>query len=322
MENPRKYTFKFKTKLAVNNGKKGLIADLKRDRVLYLLLLIPLTVLILFSYIPMYGVQIAFRDYNILKGIWDSPWVGLKHFIQFFKNPVFWTLIRNTLVLSFYSLSTFPLPVLLAILLNYLPSARFRKTVQMVSYAPHFLSTVVMCGIILQFLDKRSGMVNAFLGLFGVEASSYMANAAAFPHIYIWSGIWQGVGYASIIYIASLAGVSYELHEAAIMDGATIIRRIRHIDLPAISPTICIMLVLACGSIMNVNFEKILLLQNNLNISASEVISTYVYKQGFASSFPQYSYSSAIGMFSSVINMVLLVTVNQITKKLSDSGLW
>lgn len=307
---------------SVRKVNKGVIADLKRDRVLYLLLLIPFTVLILFSYVPMYGVQIAFRDYNILNGIWESPWVGLKHFIRFFKSPVFWPIVRNTLVISFYSLATFPLPVILAILLNYLPSVRFRKTVQMLSYAPHFLSTVVMCGIILQFLDKRSGVINAFLGLFGVEPANYMASAAAFPHIYIWSGVWQGVGYSSIIYIAALEGISPELHEAAIIDGASIFQRIRNIDLPLIMPTVCIMLILACGSIMNVNFEKILLLQNNLNISTSEVIGTYVYKQGFASAFPQYSYSSAIGMFSSVVNMILLITVNEITRKLNDSGLW
>lgn len=298
------------------------LTDLKRDKVLYVLLLIPLTVLILFSYVPMFGVQIAFRDYSILEGIWNSPWVGLKYFRQFIESPVFWKVIRNTLVLSFYSLATFPLPVILAILLNYVPSKHFRKTVQMVSYAPHFLSTVVMCGIILQFLDKRSGMINAFLGLFGVGAASYMANPSAFSHIYIWSGVWQGIGYSSIIYIAALAGVSLELHEAAIVDGANIIRRIWHIDLPAILPTLCIMLIMACGSIMNVNFEKILLLQNNLNSPASEVISTYVYKQGFASTFPRYSYSSAIGMFSSIVNMILLITVNQITRKLSDNGLW
>ena len=313
----------------MNRGKRGAEAwlrqlgrDVRRDRMLYLMILAPLAFLLVFSYAPMYGVQIAFRDYNIIKGIWDSPWVGLKHIRKFFSSYMFWRLMKNTLALSAYSLAVFPLSLVLSLLLNYMPNRRYKKTVQMVSYIPHFLSTVVMCGMVLQFLDQRTGMLNAFLGLFGVPAQSFMANPSAFPHVYIWSGVWQGVGYGSVIYIATLAGVSPELHEAAIIDGANIWQRIWHVDIPGVLPTFCILLIMRCGSIMNVDFEKILLLQNDLNGKVSEVISTYVYKQSFQNTFPQYSYSAAIGLFTSLVNMALLVTVNWASKRLSGSSLW
>lgn len=313
----------------MNRGKRGAEAwlrqlgrDVRRDRMLYLMILAPLAFLLVFSYAPMYGVQIAFRDYNIIKGIWDSPWVGLKHIRKFFSSYMFWRLMKNTLALSAYSLAVFPLSLVLALLLNYMPNRRYKKTVQMVSYIPHFLSTVIMCGMVLQFLDQRTGMLNAFLGLFGVPAQSFMANPSAFPHVYIWSGVWQGVGYGSVIYIATLAGVSPELHEAAIIDGANIWQRIWHVDIPGVLPTFCILLIMRCGSIMNVDFEKILLLQNDLNGKVSEVISTYVYKQSFQNTFPQYSYSAAIGLFTSLVNMALLVTVNWASKRLSGSSLW
>ena len=309
-------------KTSAREWSQTLRRDMYRDRVLYLMILAPLTVLILFSYVPMYGVQIAFRDYNIVKGIWNSPWVGMKNIKKFFSSYMFWRLIKNTLVLSAYSLATFPLSLVLALLLNYMPSHRYKKTIQMVSYAPHFLSTVVMCGMVLQFLDQRTGMLNAFLKLFGLPSVSFMAIPEAFPHVYIWSGVWQGVGYGSVIYIATLAGVSPELHEAAIIDGANIWQRIWHVDIPGVLPTFCILLIMRCGSMMNVDFEKILLLQNDLNGKVSEVISTYVYKQSFQNSFPQYSYSSAIGLFTSLVNLVLLVTVNRVSKWLSGSSLW
>lgn len=309
-------------KTSAREWSQTLRRDMYRDRVLYLMILAPLTVLILFSYVPMYGVQIAFRDYNIVKGIWNSPWVGMKNIKKFFSSYMFWRLIKNTLVLSAYSLATFPLSLVLALLLNYMPSHRYKKTIQMVSYAPHFLSTVVMCGMVLQFLDQRTGMLNAFLKLFGMPSVSFMAIPEAFPHVYIWSGVWQGVGYGSVIYIATLAGVSPELHEAAIIDGANIWQRIWHVDIPGVLPTFCILLIMRCGSMMNVDFEKILLLQNDLNGKVSEVISTYVYKQSFQNSFPQYSYSSAIGLFTSLVNLVLLVTVNRVSKWLSGSSLW
>ncbi|MGI5894055.1 MAG: ABC transporter permease [Candidatus Merdivicinus sp.] len=289
---------------------------------LYLLVAIPVAYLIIFKYVPMYGVQIAFRDYTPVRSITGSPWVGWKHFQRFFNNPSSWSIIRNTLSISLYSLLTFPLPIVLALLLNYMPSQRFKKTVQLVSYAPHFISTVVMVGIILQFLDTRSGLLNMIITSLGGDSISFMSQPKYFYHIYVWSGVWQGVGYSSIIYIAALAGVSPELHEAAIVDGANILKRMWHIDLPSLLPTVSILLIMQCGSILSVGYEKIYLMQNNLNSSVSEVISTYVYKQGIAATTPQYSYATAIGLFVSLINVILLITVNKITGKLSGSSLW
>ena len=289
---------------------------------LYLLVSVPLAYLIVFKYVPMYGVQIAFRMYNPARSISGSQWVGLKHFTTFITDFNFKKIVVNTLLLSLYSLCTFPLPILLALMLNYTRHTGFKKTVQLISYAPHFISTVVMVGIILQFLDQRSGVLNMIIEAFGGESVYFMANPNYFRTIYVWSGVWQGVGYSSIIYIAALSGISPELHEAAIVDGANILRRMWHIDLPGISPTIAILLIMNCGSILSVGYEKIYLLQNSLNADVSEVISTYVYKQGIASSMPQYSYAAAIGLFVSLINVVMLLTVNKISDKLSGSALF
>ena len=293
--------------------------ELRKNYVLYLLILLPLAVLIVFQYVPMYGVQIAFRDYKVARGITGSKWVGLKYIKKFFDSPMAGTYIWNTLAISLYELG-----LVLALLLNYVPSARFRKTVQMVSYAPHFISTVVMCGMITQFLDARSGLINVLLRYVGVQPRNWMTYPEYFRHIYVWSGVWQGLGYSSIIYIAALSGVSPELHEAAIVDGANIFQRMWNVDIPSVLPTFCILLIMRCGSIMSVGFEKVLLLQNNLNKSASEIISTFTYNIGLNSSgaMPQYSYGAAIGLFTSLVNMVLLLVVNTVTKKLSGSGLW
>jgi len=301
---------------------RALAQDLWRHRGLYLLLLIPVLYLLIFRYIPMYGAQIAFRDYQPARGIWGSQWVGFRYVSKFFGSYMFSRVVRNTLTLSFYTLVTFPLPLVLAILLHYIPSRRFKKTVQLVSYAPHFISTVVMCGMVLQFLDTRNGPINAFITLFGASPISFMAQPTYFRTIYVWSGVWQGVGFSAIIYISALSGVSPELHEAAIVDGATILKRIWHIDIPGILPMVCVLLVLNCGSLLNVGFEKVLLLQNNLNLQVSEIISTYVYKQGLANALPNYSYSTAIGLFVSIVNLVLLVSVNTITKRMSGNALW
>lgn len=289
---------------------------------LYLLVAVPAIYLIIFKYIPMYGVQIAFRRYQPVYGIEGSPWVGLDYFEQFMTNYKFWDIIRNTLSISIYSLLTFPLSIILAVLLNYIPFRKFQKTVQLVSYAPHFISTVVMVSMILQFLDTRTGLVNALITALGGEAINFMGRKDLFYHIYVWSGVWQGVGYASIIYIAALAGVSPELHEAAIMDGATIMKRVWHIDLPSILPTVMIMFIMQCGTVMSVGYEKVYLMQNSMNLEVSEVIDTYVYKQGLTSTMPKYSYSTAVGLFVSIINVILLVTVNTIAKKVSGSSLW
>lgn len=293
-----------------------------KNRVMYVMLLLPVTLLILFRYLPMYGIQIAFRNYQPSKTISGSEWVGLKYIIKFFQNIKFWTIMKNTLVLGLYSIGVFPCAILLAVCLNYLRSSKLRKSVQMVSYFPHFISTVVMCSIILQVFDAKSGLFNAVTGLFGIEARNYMGMESAFPHIYIWSGIWQDVGYASIIYIAALSGISPELHEAARIDGATILQRVWHVDLPGILPTICVLLIMRCGQVLNVGYEKVYLLQNAMNLNASEVINTYVYKQGLTSGLPQYSYATAIGLFVSVVNMIILLIVNRISNAVTGNSLW
>ena len=298
--------------------------EVTRNWQLYLLVLIPVVVVIVFKYIPMYGIQIAFRDFKITKSITSGKWVGFKYFKKFFDSPLAGTYIWNTLAISFYELALFPLSMVLALLLNYIPSNRYRKTVQMVSYAPHFISVVVMCGIILQFTQSRGGLINVILSLFGVDSRNWMTYPSAFRHIYVWSGVWQNLGYDSIIYIAALSSVSHDLHEAAIMDGASLVKRIWYVDIPSILPTFCILLIMRCGNIMNVGFQKVLLLQNNLNLSASEIISTYTYNVGLNSSgsMPQYSYGAAIGLFTSVVNLIMLVVVNRVTKRLSGNGLW
>ena len=301
---------------------QNIAAELRKNWGLYLLVAVPLAYLIIFKYWPMYGVQIAFREYKPTRTIWGSPWVGLKYIRKFVEYRKFWELIRNTFLISFYSLLTFPLPVILALLLNYMPSQRYKKTVQLVSYAPHFISTVVMVGILLQFLDTRSGLINVVITALGGKAVNFMAKPQYFRFIYVASGVWQGVGYNSIIYIAALSGVSPELHEAAIVDGADILKRVWHIDLPSILPTMAILLIMSAGSMLSVGYEKIYLMQNSLNNSVSEVISTYTYKQGIAASNPQYSYGAAIGLFISLVNVVLLLVVNRVTGKLSGSSLF
>ena len=294
--------------------------ELKKNGSLYLMAFIPFVFLILFHYWPMYGVQIAFKDYSVAKGFAGSPWVGLKHIQRFISSPKFGLLMRNTLIIGLYGLATFPLPIILALMLNYLPFPRYKKLIQMVSYAPHFISTVVMVGIVLQILNKNNGLLNILIEALGGEAVNFMAKPTWFYHIYQWSGVWQGIGYSSIIYISALSGVPQELHEAAIMDGATILQRMWHIDIQSILPTVCVLLILSCGGILGVGYEKVYLLQNNLNLNYSEVISTYVYKQGLTSTLPQFSYSTAIGLFSSLINVTLLLIVNKIVDKLSGNG--
>ena len=295
---------------------------LKKYGALYIMLLLPLTTLIIFKYVPMYGVQIAFRNYRITRSIESSPWVGFKYFKKFFDYYDFWPIVRNTLVVNFYSLLTFPLSLLLALLLNHLPYRRYGKLVQNISYMPHFISTVVLCSMVIQFLNARVGMINSLLGLFGVPAVNYMGKKEYYYSIYVWSGVWQDLGYSSIIYIAALSGVSPELHEAAIVDGASILRRIRHIDIPSVLPTFCILLIMRCGSLLSVGFEKALLLQNPLNMAVSEVISTYSYNISLNSTSPQFSYAAAIGLFTSVINLIVLCAVNGVVGRVSDNSIF
>lgn len=287
----------------------------------YILLLPALAYFLIFCYGPMYGAQIAFRNFIANKGIWDSPWVGFDHFVRFFKGVYFWDLIRNTLVISVYGLiAGFPFPIILALSLNEVKSTIFKKTVQTITYAPYFISTVVMCGMLIAFLNPSTGIINKFITALGFEAVPFLSKENMFPSIYVWSGIWQGTGWGSVIYFAALSGVSTELLEAATLDGASRMQKIWYINLPTIFPTMVIMLILNCGGLLSVGYEKIFLLQSPLNTATSEVISTYVYKTGLVSA--QYSFSTAVGLFNSVVNLVLLIIVNTIARKLNETSLW
>lgn len=288
---------------------------------LYVILLIPVALVAIFSYGPMYGLQIAFKDYIPTYGISGSKWVGFKHFINFINSHQFSRLIGNTITISLYSLiAGFPIPIILALALNECTSTKFKKTVQMITYAPHFISIVVMVGIILLILSPSSGIINQFIQLFGGKPIDFMAKPEWFKSIYVWSGVWQGMGYSSIIYIAALAGIDPTLHEAAIVDGASRWQRIWHVNIPGILPTVTILLIMNFGSIMSVGYEKILLMQNSLNMAKSDVISTFVYRMGLESA--QYSFSAAVGLFNAVINFILLAIVNTVAKKLGETSLW
>lgn len=294
---------------------------LKRDWVLLLFVLPGLIITFIYSYIPMYGVQIAFRNYNPRDGFTGSEWVGMKYFIRFFNSPYFWTTIKNTFILSVYSLIVgFPIPIILALMLNSFRHKRYRKVIQTVTYAPNFISTVVMCGMLILFLSPSVGFVNNIIKTLGGDPINFMAEEKLWRHIYVWSGVWQGMGWSSVIYFAALAGVSPELHEAAICDGATKFQLVRYIDLPSILPTATILLIMSCGSILSVGFEKVFLLQNDLNKGVSEVISTYTYQVGLIDN--NMSYSSAVGLFNSVVNAILLILVNKTSDKLSGTSLW
>ncbi|MDD7739663.1 MAG: ABC transporter permease subunit [Fusicatenibacter sp.] len=301
--------------------KKGFFLTLKRDIALWLFVLPGLILTFIYSYIPMYGVQIAFRKYNPKLGFSGSQWVGLQHFIRFFNSPYFVTTIKNTFILSVYSIIVgFPIPIIFALMLNSFRHKKYTKVIQTVTYAPNFISTVVMCGMLILFLSPSVGFVNTIIKYFGGDAINFMAEESYWRHIYVWSGVWQGMGWSSVIYFAALSGVSPELHEAAICDGATKFQIVRYIDLPSILPTATILLIMNCGSVLSVGFEKVFLLQNNLNKGVSEVISTYTYQVGLIDN--NLSYSSAIGLFNSVVNAVILIAVNKIADKLSGTSLF
>lgn len=307
------------SKACVRTPWKKKLNKVTRNWVLYLFLLPTLIYLLIFHYWPMYGVQIAFRNFKPTKGIWGSPWVGMKNFDKFFHSYMFKDLLTNTIVLSVYQIvASFAFPILLALLLNYCVSNRLRKVTQMVTYAPHFISTVVLVGMLNVFLSE-SGIINQLLNLLGLRSVPFLSDAGMFRHIYVWSHIWQRTGYNSVIYIAALAGVNPELHEAAIVDGANKLQRILHIDLPAILPTAIILLIMSTGNMLSLGFEKVYLMQNDLNLGVSEIISTYVYKIGLLNA--QYSYSTAIGLFNNVINLIVLLTVNKIADKVSGTSL-
>ena len=295
-----------------------------RERWQLFLFLIPAAaVVLIFNYWPMLGAQIAFRDYQPRAGIWNSPWVGFKHFIKFFHSYQFERVLGNTLILSFYSLAaSFPLSILMALAINLVRRTGFKKFVQTVSYMPYFISVVVLVGILNQVLSPVVGIYGGVYRLFC--GSGYppdiLANAGTFRHLYVWSGIWQSLGWNTIIYLAALSSVDLELHEAAQLDGANRLKRVVYIDLPILLPTAAIMLILSVGSLMSVGFDKAYLMQNNANLSASEIISTYIYKTGMNNGTAQFSYATAIGLFNSAVNCCMLLVVNKLADKVGDGG--
>lgn len=309
-------------RVAVGKGKKErFVSYMSSHYQLYLFLMPAIIYLLVFQYAPLYGVQIAFKDYTPSEGILDSPWVGLQHFKEFFDSYYFGQILKNTLVLSgLVLLVGFPVPIILALVLNQIPSQRFKKVVQTVTYAPYFISTVVICGMLYVFLSPSSGLINNILGIFSIDPINFMGEPQYFRGVYVLSEVWQMAGWNTIIYLAALAGVSPELHEAAVMDGASKFQRILHIDIPGILPQAMILLILNVGNIMSIGFEKVYLLQNDINVINSEIISTYVYKMGIEQA--QHSFATAVGLFNSIVNMLLLVAVNRISSKLTDNSLW
>ena len=289
-------------------------------RAYYMMLLPAFLIVLVFSYFPMYGIQIAFKDYKGSLGITASPWAGLGHFEKFFTSYNCWTLIKNTFAISFYSLiAGFPIPILLALALNEI-RGRFKRISQTILYAPHFISIVVLAGMIIAMLSPSMGPINTIIEMLGGERTYFMSDPGAFRHIYVWSGIWQSMGWSAVIYIAALSAVDPQLHEAAIIDGASRVQRIWHINLPTILPTVVIMLILSAGSLASVGQEKVLLLQNDLNLSVSEVISTYVYKRGIINA--NYSFSSAIGLLNNVVNVIFLLIANWISRRVTETSLF
>ncbi|QUI25378.1 sugar ABC transporter permease [Vallitalea pronyensis] len=288
---------------------------------LYLMILPAVIYFLIFHYGPMYGIQIAFKDFRPIDGITGSPWVGIKYFERFFKSYQFWRVLRNTLLLSVFQLAAgFPVPIIMALLLNQVKNMKFKKLVQTVTYAPHFISIVVLVGMLNVFLSPSTGLVNHVIRLFGGEAVYFIGKPEYFRTIFVASGIWQNAGWGTIIYLAALAGVGPELYEAAKVDGASKLQIIRHVDVPSIAPTIIILLIMNLGRIMNVGFQKAFLLQNPLNAETSEIIQTYMYKVGLLQM--EFEYSTAVSLFNTLINVVLLLTANRIAKKFSENSLW
>lgn len=303
------------------NSKKTFWERMRGNWDLLLFCLPGMVITLIYHYWPIYGIQIAFRDYKAKRGMWNSKWVGMDNFVRFFRSANAWPTIRNTLILSVYSIAaSFPIAVLLALMLNSFRFKKYRKVIQTVTYAPHFISTVVMCGMLILFLSVRTGALNTIIEMLGGERINFMGKSNLWRHIYVWSDVWQGMGWSSVIYFAALSSVSPEYHEAAIVDGATKFQRTLNIDLPFLIPTMTMLLILNCGSVMSVGFEKAYALQNDLNVGVSEIISTYVYKVGLINR--DQSFSTAIGLFNSVVNAILLIAVNAITRKMGDNSLW
>lgn len=294
--------------------------DFARNRALYLMVVPVIVYYIMFYYVPMYGTIIAFKDYMPVKGILGSPWVGLQHFKDFFESPYFGVVLGNTLKISLSMLAVgFPAPIILALLINEMKNVRYAKVVQNITYLPHFISIVVICGMVKTF-TKDDGIVNTLLALFGFHKTSLLLHKEYFLPVYVISGVWQNIGWSSIIYLAALSGVDQGLYEAAKIDGASRWKQTLHVTLPSIVPTIVTMLILNVGQVLGVGYEKILLLYNDATASVAEVISTYVYKKGLIDQ--SWSFSAAVGLFNSVVNLILLVAANKLSKQATEVGLW
>lgn len=306
---------------STSKGWRGAKRSFRRHWQLYLLIIIPVAFFITFKYIPMVNAVIAFKDYNAFQGIWGSPWVGFEQFERFFSNPVFGRVVANTFLLSgFVLLAGFPLPLILALALNEVRLRFFKQTVQMVTYAPYFISTVVVVSMTILLLSPRTGLIANITDLFGFGAIDFLSNPNFFRPIYVASELWQTVGYSAVIYLAALAGIDPSLYEAARIDGATRWQKIIHVDIPGILPTAAIVLILGVGNVMAIGFEKAFLFQNSLNLSQSEIIATYTYKVGLLNA--DFSQAAAIGLFNAVVNLALLLGVNWIAKRVTGSGLW
>lgn len=298
--------------------------DFHKNWQLYVMILLPIVYILIFAYMPMYGLQIAFRNYNALDGIMGSKFVGLMWFKRFFNSPWFWRYIGNTLAISVYNIAlSWPLPIFLALCFHVVTNKIFKNSVQFISYLPHFISTVVLVGMINVLFGSRTGLLGRTLEYISQgQITNVLSSASAFRHLYVWSGIWQNVGWSTIIYMAALTSVSKDQTEAALIDGASRFQRVIHVDIPTIMPTMVIQLLLLVGSVLNVGEEKVLLMQNDLNLAASEVISTYSFKTGLLIGSGNYSFGAAIGFFNSFINLIVLLTVNKVSKKVFETSLW
>lgn len=301
--------------------KGSTLLKMKRSWQLWVLASMAFVVVFVFAYIPMYGVVIAFQRFRQVDGFFGSEWVGLLHFRTFINGPHFWRLVRNTVAINVYQLiAAFPMPILLALAFNELKDGKIKKISQTITYAPHFISVVVFSGMIIAFMSPSTGIINNIINFFGFDSIRFLERPELFRHVYVWTGIWQGVGWGTVIYLAALSGVDPTLHEAAIMDGATRLQRNWHINIPSILPTIIILLIMQIGTLMSVGFERMFLLHNAMNALTSETIPIYVFQVGLMGG--AFSFGAAIGLFNSAINAILLITVNKVTKKITEVGLW
>ena len=301
---------------------KKLWREVKRNKQIYILLLPVVIWYVIFHYGPMYGAVIAFKDFKPALGIVESPWAGFKHFIAFFEDLYFGRVMRNTILISIYQIIfSMPSAIIFALFVNEINNLRYKKMVQTVSYLPHFISMVVMCGMLVDFVGSK-GIITQFLSLFGVPEKNLLMVPEYYRTIHVASGVWQTMGWNSIIYLSALTGIEQEQYEAASLDGASRLQKMRYITLPGLIPTTTIMLIMNIGKVMSVGHEKVILLSNSVTWETAEVISSYVYRTSLASTYPRFSYSAAIGLFQSIINMVLVLATNKISRKLNGSGLW